>query len=258
MQMVIEIPEELKGVGEAVTTMVRQVEATWRSTRGGRAVEYAAMEQQLGAGAAAIERASQHVVLQGGDIDQPRVEIEGQVYSRVGRYEADSYTLAGPVRVTRTLYREQGQRNAKTVNAVSLRCGVGGEGGLPRTAQAMAHQLQQGTSREAETTAQMLGRLPYARSSFERVGQEIGRQYTALRTDLEAVLREEDLVPAQAARVSVAWDRVSVPMEEAVATHERAAPPRARKRKVWRQFRLASGATLTRHDHKGEALQTLR
>ena len=54
MQMVIEIPEELKGVGEAVQTMVRQVEATWRSTRGGRAVEYAAIEQQLAAGAAAI------------------------------------------------------------------------------------------------------------------------------------------------------------------------------------------------------------
>jgi hypothetical protein len=56
------------------------------------------------------------------------------------------------VRVTRTLYREQGQRNAKTVNAVSLRCGAVGEGWLPGTAQAMAHQLQQDTSREAETT----------------------------------------------------------------------------------------------------------
>ena len=40
MQMVIEMPDELKGVGEAVRAMVRQVEATWRSTRGGRAVDY--------------------------------------------------------------------------------------------------------------------------------------------------------------------------------------------------------------------------
>ena len=79
MQMVIEIPDELKGVGEAVRAMVRQVEATWRSTRGGRAVEYAAIEQQLAAGAAAIERASHQAVLQGWDIDQPRVVIEDQV-----------------------------------------------------------------------------------------------------------------------------------------------------------------------------------
>ena len=258
MQMVIEIPEELKGVGEAVKALVRQVEATWRSTRGGRAVEYTAIERQVAAGAAAIERASHRAVLQGLDVDQPRVVIEGHGYSRVGRYEADYYTMAGPVRVTHTLYREQGQRNAKTVNAVSLRCGAVGEGWLPGTAAAMAHQLQQGTSREAETTARLLGRLPYARSSFESVGQEVGRQYTAVRTDLEAVLMEEYIVPAEAASVSVALDRVSVPMEEAVATKEHTAQPGARKRKVWRQFRMAYCATLTLHDRKGEALQTLR
>jgi hypothetical protein len=258
MQMVIEMPEELKGVGEAIQTMLRQVEATWRSTRGGRAVAYAAIEEQLAAGAAAIERASHQAVLQGLDMDHPRVLIEGQLYSRVGRYAADYYTLAGPVRVTRTLYREQGQRQAKTVNAVSLRCGVVGEGWLPGTAQAMAHQLQQGTAREAETTARMLGRLPYASSSFVSVGQEVGRQYTAHRTELEAVLIDEYRVPAEAASVSVALDRVSVPMEEAVSAAERATQPRGRKRKVWRQFRMAYCATLTVHDRKGEALQTLR
>jgi hypothetical protein len=176
----------------------------------------------------------------------------------VGRYEADYYTMAGPVRVTHTLYRAQGQRNAKTVNAVSLRSGVVGEGGWLGTAQAMAPQLQQGTSREAETTARLLGRLPYARSSFASVGQEGGRQDTAVRTDLEAVLMEEDLVPDEAARVSRALDRVSVPREAAVAADERPTQSGARKRKVWRQFRRAYCAPLTLHDRKGEALQTLR
>ena len=134
----IEILDELTGGGEAVKARVGQVEATWRSTRGGRAVDDAAIERQGAAGAAAIERASHQAVLQGLDVDQPRVGIEGKEYRRVGRYEADYYTMAGPVRVTRTLYREQGQRNAKTVNAVSLRCGVVGEGWLPGTAQARA------------------------------------------------------------------------------------------------------------------------
>jgi hypothetical protein len=191
-------------------------------------------------------------------VDQPRLVIEGQGYSRVGRYEADYYALAGPVRVTRTLYRELGQRNAKTVKAVSLRCGAVGEGWLPGTAQAMAPQLQQGTSREAEATARMLGRVPYARSSFASVGPEIGRQYTALRTDRAEVLREEYTVPAEAASVRGAVARVRVPMAEAVAATERAGQPGTRKRKVWRQFRMASCATLTVHDRKGEALQTLR
>jgi len=258
MQMVLEMPEELKGVGEAIKTLVRQVEATWRSTRGGRAIEYATIERQVAAGAAAIERASHQAVLQGLDVDQPRVGIEGQVYHRVGRYEADYYTLAGPVRVTRTLYRAHGQRNAKTVNAVSLRSGAVADGWLPATAQAMAYQLQQGTAREAELSAQQLGRLPYSRSSFESIGQEVGRQYTAVRADLEEGLLEEATVPAAAVSVSVALDRVSVPMEEAVGEAERATQPEARKRKVWRQFRMASCATLTLHGRKGEAVHTIR
>jgi hypothetical protein len=258
MQIVIEIPDELKGEGEAVRALVRQVEATWRSTRGGKALDYPEIERQLAAGAAAIEQASHQAVLQGLDVDQPRVVIEGKVYSRVGRYEADYYTMAGPVVVERTLYRELGPRNAKTVNAVSLRCGAVSEVWLPGVAQAMAHQLQQGTAREAEATARMLGRLPYSRSSFENVGQEVGRQYTAGRADLEEVLMEEYTVPAQATSVSVALDRVSVPMEEAVAEEERPAQPGARPRKVWRQFRMAYCAPLTLHDRQGEAVHTLR
>ena len=78
MQMVIEIPDEPKGVGEAVRAMVRQVEATWRSTRGGRAVDYAEIERQVATGATAIERASHQAVLQGLDMDHPRVVIDGQ------------------------------------------------------------------------------------------------------------------------------------------------------------------------------------
>jgi hypothetical protein len=108
MQMVMEMPEELKGVGEAVQALVRQVEASWRSTRGGRAIDYATIERQVAAGVAAIERASHQAVLQGVDIDQPRVVIEGQGYSRVGRYAAEYYTRAGAVREMRTLDREQG------------------------------------------------------------------------------------------------------------------------------------------------------
>jgi hypothetical protein len=258
MQMVLEMPEELKGVGEAVKAMIRQVAASWRSTRGGRAVDYAVIERQVAAGAAAIERASHQAVLQGLDIDRPHVVIEGKEYRRVGRYEADYYTLAGPVRIVRTLYRKCGQRNAKTVNAVSLRCGAVGEGWLPATAQAMAHQLQQGTSREAESTAQILGRLPYARSSFESIGQAVGRQYTAVRVDLEESLIEEYPVPADVASISVALDRVSVPMEEAGTVAEREPQPGGRLRKVWRQFRMAYCATLTLHDRKGEALHTIR
>src|SRR5262249_16007175 len=84
MQIVLEIPEELRGGGEAVAAMVTQIETAWRSTSGSQAVAYAEIEAQLTAGAAAIERAGHQAILQGLDVDQPRVRIDGQVYAAVG------------------------------------------------------------------------------------------------------------------------------------------------------------------------------
>jgi hypothetical protein len=103
MEIVLEIPEELKAVGEAVKAMVAQIGAAWRSTSGSQAVAYAEIEEQLAAGAAAIERAGHQAMLQGLDIDRPRVRIDGKGYAAVGRYAAAYYTMAGPVEVIRTL-----------------------------------------------------------------------------------------------------------------------------------------------------------
>jgi len=258
MQIVLEIPEELKAVGEAVEAMVNQIAAAWRSTGGSQAVAYAEIEEQLAAGAAAIERAGHQAILQGLDVDQPRVRIDGKVYAAVGRYAATYYTMAGPVEVTRTVYRAVGERNAKTVNAVSLRAGAVEEVWLPGVAQAMAYLLQQGTAREAEATARVLGRVPYARTSFERVGQTIGAQYMRRQADIEEELSEEYKLPPQAVSVSVALDRVSLPMEEALppAAVDPAAQTPARQ--VMRQFRMAYCATVTVHDREGQALHTLR
>ena len=258
MQIVLEIPEELKAVGEAAAAMVNQIEAAWRSTGGGQAVAYGEIEAQLAAGAAAIERAGHQAVLRGLDVDQPHVRIEGQVYAAVGRYAATYYTLAGPVEVTRTLYRALGERNAKTVNAVSLRAGAVDEVWLPGVAQAMAYLLQHGTAREAEATAHVLGRVPYARASFERVGHTVGEHYLRRQADIEAELSEEDELPPNAVSVSVALDRVSLPLEEALAGAEPDQDSDQPARQVVRQFRMAYCATIPLHDGEGQALHTLR
>ena len=258
MQIVLEIPEELKAVGEAVEAMVNQIAAAWRSTGGSQAVAYAEIEAQLAAGAAALERAGHQAILQGLDVDQPRVRIDGKVYAAVGRYAATYYTMAGPVEVTRTLYREVGERNAKTVNAVSLRAGAVDEVWLPGVAQAMAYLLQQGTAREAAATARVLGRVPYARASFARVGHTVGEHYLGRQADIEAELSEEYELPPAAVSVSVALDRVSLPMEEALGEAEPDPCSDKPVRKVVRQFRMAYCATVTLHDGEGQALHTLR
>lgn len=61
----LEIPEELKAVGEAVEALVRLTEAAWRRTAGGQAMEYSELEQQGATSVVAIERASHQAVPQG-------------------------------------------------------------------------------------------------------------------------------------------------------------------------------------------------
>src|SRR3990167_3877117 len=51
------------------------------------------------------------------------ITVDGKTYRRVGRHEGTYYTKAGPVSLTRTLYRNAAVRNDKTVDAISLKLG---------------------------------------------------------------------------------------------------------------------------------------
>ena len=226
--------------------------------KGGRSMDYAAVESTLGEAAARTEREGHRAVLQALDVDRETVEIEGARYRRVGRGPATDYTLAGPAVVERSLYREVGRRNAKVVDAVSLRAGVVGDGWLPRTARAMAHEVQKATSREAEASARETGRLPYSRSSFERVAHAVGALFVSAHAAVEDALVEAYEVPAAARSISVSLDRVSVPMEEPRARPLGRPRKGAALRPVARNFRMAYCGTVTLHDGEGEALHTIR
>ena len=169
--VLVEVPEDL---AEAVKRFVREVEETAPSADGGRAVDFAKYEDAVEESAARLEREALRRVLQRFDIDSRRVVIGGKAYTRVGRYEGTYKTKAGPVTVLRSLYREDGKRNAKTVDAVSVRVGAVEDGWLPGTARAMSFLLQNGTSREAEAAAAEMGRLRYSRGASRAWGMRWG------------------------------------------------------------------------------------
>ncbi len=127
------------------------------------------------------------------------------------------YTLAGPLKMPRTLYRELGAGDAPTVDVISLRTGAIADDWLPQTARAMAHELQMATSREAEKTSKETGRLPYSRASFERVPREVRALYLRYRADIQDDLVRSLEIPTKARSVSVSLDRASEPMEEPIA-----------------------------------------
>ena len=256
--IVIQVPVKLKPLAEAITQVVRQAQQALGCAGGGPAREYGRFEDDIEKSVAAVERAAHQVVLASLDVDAPRVLIDGRPYRRVGRCEAEYKTKAGPVPVPRSLYRAEGERNGRVVDAVSLRAGVVADGWLPHAAEAMAHLLQQGTSRESEVTGQRLGRLPYSRSSFERVGHHVGALLEAHRIEVDDALAESVEVPAETASLSLSIDRVSLPMEEPRARPKGRPRKGAPRRPISRVFRMAYCATVTLHDNKGAALRTLR
>jgi hypothetical protein len=261
-KMVIEVPAQLEEVGKAMVEQLAELERTMARQGGGKAVDYAEVERAVSEGAGRTELAAHRAILQSLDIDVPAVIIGGVRYTRVGRCEAAYHTMVGSVSVERSLYRRSGERGGQpggqVVDGVSLRAGVVGEGWLPGTARAMAHAVQQGTSREAEAMAGEFGRLPYSRASFERVAHLVGALAVADHQDIEDALIDAYELPAEARSVSVSLDRVSVPMEEPRRRPVGRPRKNAAKKPVERNFRMAYVGTVTVHAEQGEGLHTIR
>jgi len=278
----IEVPASCATLCTKLAELTQRIEDELDQAGSGAAIDYGALEQRVADALSEVERGLHAQVLARLDIDVPAIRVWGDEYRRIGRSESEYHTLAGTVRVMRTVYR-QTVRNGETLDPVSVRAGVVADGWLPHTARAMAHQVAQGTSREAEATARELARLPYSRSSFERVGHEVGTLFRRAQPRIEEALIQAYVVPAEARSVSVSIDRVALPMEEpieappvpvdppwvtAVMVTAPPHPPEVQAvldeqnqddaPKVARNFRMAYAATVTLHDAEGESIHTIR
>ena len=257
--MMLEIPATLKEMYGPLREFVREVQAQVERGRTlGREVQYESFEGRLTEKLAVVERGAHAAALTALDVDAAQLLINGELHVRVVRDRTTYMSQAGGVPVVRSLYRRAGERNGPTVDPVGLRAGTVDGVWLAGTARDMAYLLQQGTSREAEATARELGRLPYSRSSFERVGHEVGKKYVGQHQQVEETLIKAYEVPREVRGISVSLDRVSVAMEE-----PRPRPPgRPRKgdpkRPISRVYRMAYCGTVTLHDGEGNAVHTIR
>jgi hypothetical protein len=244
-KMVVEVPATMAKLAEAMTSVVKLVEAQVERGVASGPSAYDEFERALTEAVASLERAAHEPALGALDIDAPAVKIDGRTYRRALRSPGDYHTRSGSVSVPRTLYREAGNRKAPSVDLISMRAGVVADGWLPGTARQVAHMLQQGTSREAETTAGQLRVLPYSRSSFERVGHAVGRRYVERAPVIERELIDDEDVPDDARAISVSIDRVSIPMEEPrerpLGRPRRGAP----KNPITRAYRMGYVGTIT-------------
>jgi len=265
-RIMLEVEPEYQGIVDAVSALLDKLRQRREEAKTKPSIDYAQVEREVAQGVACIERSAHATVLLALDMDAPEVRVGGRRYRRVHRCRGSYYTMAGPVNLERTLYRPAGERNAATVDTISLRAGVVGDGWLPETAAAMAWECQRATSREAEGASDRWQRLPYSRCAFERVTHLVGEQYGQKREEVERVLVEQMSIPEAAHAISVSLDRVSIPMEEPrqepprnpEKEPERSPKRKAKKRYVQRVFRMAYAATVTLHDATGKSLLTLR
>src|SRR5437773_6516365 len=109
-RMVIEVPEELRELGKAMAEQLAEVQRTLARQGGGKAVDYALVEQAMWEAAGRTEREAHRALLQSLDVDVPAVVIGKERYTRVGRCEDPYHTMAGSVSVERSLYRKSGER----------------------------------------------------------------------------------------------------------------------------------------------------
>jgi hypothetical protein len=257
--MMLEIPETLKTIVQPLRDLIAEARAQIeRGRASGREAQYESFEGRLVAKMAAVERAAHEAALGALDVDAPQIVINGELHNRAVRDQTTFMTQAGGVPVTRSLYRRAGDRNGKAVDPVALRAGAIDGVWLPGAARDMAYLLQQGTSREAEATAREFGRLPYSRSSFERVGHVVGEKHVAQHQHVEEMLIEAYEIPREARTVSVSLDRVSVPMEEPRPRPQGRPRKGAPKRPIERVYRMAYCGTVTLHDGDGDAIHTIR
>ncbi|MBI4516587.1 MAG: ISKra4 family transposase [Deltaproteobacteria bacterium] len=257
--IIIEFPSDLKGMADAVQAFLSEVKKVRADhSKGGGAVDYERVEKQYGELSARIECEAHGATLRSLASDANRVSIRGKLCASVGTFTADFFTKSGPTPVPRKLFREVGVRNGPTFDPVALRIGAVQEHWLPGTAKSIAHLVQQGTSREAEVTAQEMGRLPYSRTSMERIAHAVGTLFVAQSADIEDRLIEEVQIPEGTAGISVSVDRAALAMEEPRPRPKGRPRKNAPKNPISRAWRMAYCATVTLHDSKGKALYTER
>lgn len=256
-KIVVEVPEECKVLAEAMKAMVALVRTQTAAQRRGM-VGYAQYERLVEERSAAIERAAHAIALSGLDVAAKHVVVNGVAYDFCLREATTYFTGSGPVVRERNLFRKTGDRGGPVVDLVALRAGMVEDTWLPGAAASMAYLLQQSPSREAQATARKLGRLPYSASSFEEVGHAVARRYTFAEKDIDDQLVRTMELPEEVASISVALDRVSVPIAEPrprpVGRPRKDAP----KKPIKVVYHMAYCGTVTLHDPDGKSLHTIR
>lgn len=165
-------------------------------------------------------------------------------------------SAAGPVQVSRTLYRRGG---GGTVVPMELRVGMVAGYFTPCAARQGLCAVTYLTPQEAEGLFKEVGNMHPSKSRLDRLPKHCSERWESRREEFEAQLRAAMSIPKAAVSVAVSLDGVMTPMKDgARAAKRKRSVAQGQRAKGPAGYQEVGCATLSFHDAAGERLSTLR
>lgn len=197
--------------------------------------------------------------LESQDVTADAIVVEGKVHRRVLNSAQTYMTAAGPVIVTRGLYKDRTDESARAIVPLDRKLGIVDGFWTPLAAQQASWVVTQMTPGKAEELFERVGNMQPSKASLDRLPKEVSRQWEKGRELHEEALREACHVPEGTKLVAVSLDGVMAPMADGGRTEKR--EKTAGEGKLTRGpagYREIGCATLSFCDAKGEMLSAIR
>lgn len=189
------------------------------------------------------------------DVTVDEIDVAGVVYRPILTSPETYRSTAGPVTVSRHLYRPTG-RGSKSICPLDLRAGIIGGIFTPRAARQAAFVMAHLTSGESQAVLTELGGLSPSRSNLDRLPKTLSPHWEAHRLEWEEALRAQETVPQEAAVLALSVDGVMVPMKGGGRPAKRDQPGKHASGPTGN--REVGCGTAVLYDAAGERLQTMR
>ena len=174
-----------------------------------------AFEERLAARLQEAHREVMSEVLRAGDVgNADAVQYEGRVCRRVLTSSTTYMTMAGPVEVSRGLYRDR-QTEGASFAPLEKRLGIIDGFWTPKAAREALWMVTQMVPAKAAEALKRVGGMPVSKSSLQRLPSQVSETWEAHRAELEKELFETQEVPVGTDVLAVSLDGVYAPIENA-------------------------------------------
>jgi hypothetical protein len=189
------------------------------------------------------------------DVTTKQVEVDGVTYRYTVTSSETYLSAAGPITVTRNLYRPSG-RGSKSICPLELQAGIIGGYWTPRAARQASYVMAHLTPGNSETLFDELGSMRPSRSSLDRLPKGLSPHWETHRHEWEAILRAQETVPGEAAVIVISVDGVTVRMKGSKRRAKRNLPGKHASGPTGQKE--AGCGTVVLYDAEGRRLQTVR